>query len=678
MFLKYAYNNITEEMIKIKENCFVNQTSYNDCGLACLSMVFKSYGLKVDLKDLKDEFFVKDKMISVYDLVKISSKKGIRAIGYKNVLLENVKPLCIAHVIDNDRQHFVVVIKVLKNKVLIADPSRRIMYVDKANFLKKYTGVIITFDMEESFIKTILKNKKIIFKTIFLSIILSLFSVLFSFLLPFVINLINNGKNSYIIISFAFIFLFIGILKDILNYAKSSFSLKFQLFIDEFITIPTINKIIDLPHIFYHENGPGELITKINDLSYLKDAIFSFIEVVILNILLILFTIIIVFCINFFIGILTLIFILIAYLINHSYVSKNFEKVYDLQYLNEKFSNKLTGSFNFILTIKNLGKENFIKDKISSSYNKVLHKYKEVTKSYQKKELLMNFIITFFTILVLILLVLKSNSVSEILFLFSLESMMINSVLEVNKLLPLYADFKSVYKRLSNIFEKRAVLNDSKKIDISKIMIKNLKYNYDNRLVLNNVSLEIKKGDWVMVTGPSGSGKSTLFKLLTKQIEYNGDSIFINEKKIGDLDFLTIRNSIVYVDQKIRLINESIKDNIFLGDPFNNTITQTAEINSFLEEDSISYDYVIDNTNSNISAGQAGKIAIAQALNTKRNFIIFDETTSSMDVLTEERILNNIKKNYKDKTLILITHRKSNVKFFNKIITLKDGKIKKQ
>ena len=169
-----------------------------------------------------------------------------------------------------------------------------------------------------------------------------------------------------------------------------------------------------------------------------------------------------------------------------------------------------------------------------------------------------------------------------------------------------------------------------------------------------------------MVNGPTGSGKSTLFKILTKQIEYNGDSIFINETKISNLDFSIIRNSIVYVDQKIKLINESIKDNVFLGDKFNNKVVLTSEISSFLKENNINYDYVIDNTNSNISAGQAGKIAIARALNTKRNFIILDETTSSMDVLTEEKILDNIKKNYKDKTIILITHRKSNIKYFNK------------
>ncbi len=670
------FNNITEEMIKIKENCFVNQTSYNDCGLACLTMILKSYGLKVELHNLKREFSTEDKMISVYDLIKISNKKGVKATGYKNVSLENTKPLCIAHLIDNDKQHFVVLIKVLKNKVLIADPSRRIMYVDKNSFIKKYTGVMITFEKKKQIVNVVLKNKKMIFKTIFLSVLLCLFNVLFSFMLPSAINLINAGKKFQFVILTLLLFLLIGILKDLLNYVKTNFSLKFQLFIDRFITIPTIENIINLPHEFYHENGSGELIAKINDLSFIKEAIFNFVEVVILNLLLIIFTIIIFLCTDFYIFVLTVLFIFISYLINRFYVLKNLNKSYDIQFLNEKFSNKLTDSLNFILTIKNLGKETFFINKINSSYNDVLKKYKEVCKAYQKKELLMNIIITFFTILILTLLVIKNNSLSNILFLFSLETMMINSVLEIYKLLPLYMDFKNVYTRLNNALKKVEVSNDLDKININKIVIKNLKYDYDNKPVLKGISLKIKKGDWIMVNGPTGSGKSTLFKILTKQIEYNGDSIFINETKISNLDFSIIRNSIVYVDQKIKLINESIKDNVFLGDKFNNKVVLTSEISSFLKENNINYDYVIDNTNSNISAGQAGKIAIARALNTKRNFIILDETTSSMDVLTEEKILDNIKKNYKDKTIILITHRKSNIKYFNKIVTFKDGKIK--
>lgn len=223
--------------------------------------------------------------------------------------------------------------------------------------------------------------------------------------------------------------------------------------------------------------------------------------------------------------------------------------------------------------------------------------------------------------------------------------------------------------------DQNELTDEKDNIIINNITIKKLNYYYNNKKVLNDISLNINKGDWIMINGPIGSGKTTLFKLLSKQIFYAGNNIFINGINICDIKEEIIRNSIVYVDQKIRLTNESIKDNIFMGDELDEKVIKTAMIDDVLKEKHISYNYVVDNTNSNLSAGQASKIAIAQALNTKRNFIILDETTNSLDVLSEEKILRNIKQNYKDKTLILITHRKSNIKYFNRIITFENGKI---
>jgi ABC-type bacteriocin/lantibiotic exporter with double-glycine peptidase domain len=94
-----------------------------------------------------------------------------------------------------------------------------------------------------------------------------------------------------------------------------------------------------------------------------------------------------------------------------------------------------------------------------------------------------------------------------------------------------------------------------------------------------------------------------------------------------------------------------------------------------LKENNIDNDYLIDNTNSNLSGGQISKIAIAQALNKKSDIIIFDETTSNLDEKTEKIILENIKNNYKDKTIILISHRKSNVNLFNKILNFNNGRL---
>lgn len=667
-------NNITEEMIKIKENCFVNQTSCNDCGLACLTMILKSFGINVSLDDIKHDFKMGDEKASVYDIIKLSNKHGVIASGYKNVIIDSAKLPCIAHVIDEDKQHFVVMMRVLKDKVLIADPARRIMYVDKTSFLEKYTGVVIIFEKKTDVLKDVLKNKKMIFKILTLSFGFTFFNVLFSFMVPVVLE--KNGSNkSIIVILLIIVFLLIGILKDITCYYKSFFSVKFQLFIDKFITIPTINKIISLPHKFYHSNGSGELIAKINDLSYMKEAVFSFVDVVIINVLLILFGLIVMAFSDMVIVLINVPLIIIIYLANRSFIRKNLSRSYDLQRLNEKLSNKLTDVFNSILTIKNLTKEKYFKNKINTLYEEVLNKYKTFVISYQKMELLSSVIITFFTILIFLLLVLKNTSLSHILLFVSIESMITGALIQLNKLMPLYADFKNVYVRVNDIYKQKELSKTKDTIDINDIIVKNLRYSYNNKMVLNGIHLEIKKGDWVMITGPNGSGKSTLFKILTKQVPYYGNSVFINDVSLRNIDEMVVRNSICYVDQKIKLINESIKENIFMGDFFDNKVINTSLVKDILVKNNIDYDYVIDNTNSNISAGQMGKIAVAQALNANKNIIIFDETTSSMDVLSEKKLLDNIRQNYQDKTIILITHRRSNVNYFNKILTFKDGKI---
>lgn len=673
MFLKFINNNITEEVINIIDGYFVNQTSCNDCGLACLTMILKYYGINITLHNLKKEIGIGDEKASVYELIKFSKKKGLYATGYKKVSIDKIKTPCIAHLIEDGKQHFVVVKNILKNKILVADPASRIMYVDKSDFLKKYTGVVIMFEKKSNFANLILKNRNMVIKILFLSAILTLLNVLFSFLIPVVINVKNNENYNFNVIILCFLIL--GLLKDFVTYLKSVFSLKFQLYIDKFVTLPTINKIINLPHAFYHYNGSGELISKINDLSYIKDAIFAFVEIVILNASVILFSLLIMFFIDKTIIIINFFLFLILYFINKSFITNNLSKSYDLQSLNEKLSNKITDVFGSILTIKNLVKENYFKKKISNSYNKVLNKYKDFSKAYQKKQLLISIVITFVTILFVTVFANKKISVSIFLLIFTLQTTITSSILELFKLLPLYANFKNTYARINDIYNKKELINTKSKINFKHIHINNVKYGYDEKKILNGVSFDIRKGDWIMVNGPTGSGKSTMFKLLTKQIPYNGNAIKINNINISNISEEVMRNTIVYVDQKIKLMNGSVKDNIFMGDSLDDKIVYVSMVNKMIKENKIDYDYQIDNTSSNLSGGQISKIAIAQALNTNRSIIIFDETTSNLDPDSEAEILNNIKQNYKDKTIILITHRKSNVKFFNKIITFKNGKI---
>lgn len=363
------------------------------------------------------------------------------------------------------------------------------------------------------------------------------------------------------------------------------------------------------------------------------------------------------------------------FFLNKRFVKNNLNNIYEFQCLNESLYDKLSGTFKVILTIKNLSKENYFAKKINETHDNLILKYKDFMKKQEKFELLSSFIVTISSFFIISVLLVQNIKMVNILILFSLFQTIIDSSTQISKQMPLYQDLKAAYLRINEIYQKKEIERTNENININKISVKNLNFSYGNNVILKGINLNICRGDWVFIKGITGSGKSTLFKIITKQIETDYNSIFINETNLKDIKEEVIRNSIMYVDQKLNLFNASIKENIFMGDSFDLKPIETALVDEMLVLNKIDYDYKIDNMNSNLSGGQISKIIIAQALNSKRNFIIFDETTSNLDVNTERRIYNNIKNKYKDKTIIVIAHRKSNINFFNKVFEVNDGKI---
>ena len=124
-------------------------------------------------------------------------------------------------------------------------------------------------------------------------------------------------------------------------------------------------------------------------------------------------------------------------------------------------------------------------------------------------------------------------------------------------------------------------------------------------------------------------------------------------------------------------MNDTIYNNIFMGNKINNIPIKTSLVDKLIIDNNLDYKYLIDSNNSNLSAGAVQKIIIAQSLASNKKIIIFDETTSNLDVKEERIILKNIKNNYKDISIVLITHRNSNLDLFNKKYILEDGYLRK-
>ncbi len=627
----------------------------------------------MNLEELRKKVHIEKEGITAFEIIKIAKVYGLTAEGYKNYELINAKFPFIALLLnENNTQHFVVVLKVLKDKILVADPLSTVVYVTKKEFERRYTKIGIEFKSKTTLIKEILKQKKLVILISIITLFLSLLSIFLSYIFSF---LIENYKTSDFFIKILLCFLFLSIFKEVINYIRQKLSIRFELHIEKTITIPILQKLINLPHDFYQLNSSGELISKVNDLSYIKEIIYKFVQYAFIDFILIISVLAVLIYIDLNLFIFNMVFILIVYLLFRHYIKNHFYETYDLQMKNEKLNSEIVDTFSGIAIIKNLSKENFFEKRIFNSYKHFLDKYKKILTMNNRFSLIFSLLILLMNIAVFSFLLLRNSSVSKIIFIFSLEEIITGVINNTYGMLPLYTNFKSTWKRVNKIYEYENKTELGERLFVKDITFKNICFKINDKLVLNNINLRLKKNEWVMITGDSGKGKTTLFKILTKQIANYSGKIYINGIDIKNIDQKEIISDITFVDQKSRLFNFSVKDNILFDKDSFGKVLETCFLKEYIKNNNIGLDFIIDNMNANISGGEQQKILIAQALLSNGNIIIFDETTSQLDINTERKILLNIKKNYADKTIILISHRTQNYDLFDKIYMIKDKKV---
>ena len=220
---------------------------------------------------------------------------------------------------------------------------------------------------------------------------------------------------------------------------------------------------------------------------------------------------------------------------------------------------------------------------------------------------------------------------------------------------------------------------------IGDISFQNVSFSYgDKAKSLKNINLNIMNGETIALVGATGSGKTTLVNLLTRFYNPTSGKIFINNEDIISFDLKSFRSNFSYVDQNVRLFNDSISGNIAFGQKdtmSKETIANAAKIsnsNEFIEKLKNQYDTEIGEDGVTLSGGQRQRLSIARAIAKDSPILILDEATSALDSATEKLVQSAINKMQKGRTTIIIAHRLSTVKNADRIIVLKDGEIIEQ
>ncbi len=241
-------------------------------------------------------------------------------------------------------------------------------------------------------------------------------------------------------------------------------------------------------------------------------------------------------------------------------------------------------------------------------------------------------------------------------------------------------------KRINEFLNERSDVKDGvETLKLNKVFdvnFKNVDFTYKKTgiKVFESFNLKITKGEKLGIIGNVGSGKTTLLDLISRVYDPDNGAISFENNIIKNFKAEDIRSKVSYVPQNNFLFSESIKDNIGLGNINANLdkiidAAKRSEIHDEIEKFKNSYQTILGERGVTLSGGQVQRVSISRAFLKDAYIYLFDDCFSSLDSDTEEKLISNLHKSFKEKTVVIVSHRLSCLKYSDRIIVLQDGKI---
>ncbi|MEG2250288.1 MAG: peptidase domain-containing ABC transporter [Bacilli bacterium] len=672
----------------IKKYPFTKQEGLKDCAATCMQMIIKYYKGYISIDDLNEMLETTKDGVSAFNIKKVAQDIGMNAVGIKATLQEfneNLVLPAIAHTtVDKKYNHYVVIYEInFKNKsLIIADPQSKIKRIKFEEFSTIYNNILIVMYPVKTiekrnynnqiFIKDLIsKNKSTIKMLLTTSFIYMFLSIISSFYMKYTFDKINYNKN---VLSIIFIFfILIKIYQIISNTLRNKILIEFNKRIDATLSLDIFDKILSLPYSYYRNRTSGEIITRYTELRKLREAINKVLLSVFLDLPLTIFSFLVLFILNDKLTLIAVIIMLLYSVIVTLYNKILKANIEQMQIKQANMNTCLIESINGIETIKGLGIKNMIKRKYEILYIKYLKQIVKIDEILNTQNALKELIseIGEMTIIFAGVILLKENQIT-LGTLLSFNAILVFFLSPIKNLLNLDYTIIEAKKIAKKVFEMVLKETDIKELDnkTGDIIVNNLNFSNNNNLILKNLSLTVKQGKKVLITGPSGSGKSTLLKILMKYYKIDRKQISIN-----NFDLVDSKINHIYISQNETLFTDSIYNNIVYGNSKKfKEVVKACYIDEIINGN-LGYNTLIEENGFNISGGQKQRIVLARSIIKPFDILLIDEGLNQIDVNLERKILKNIFRMFQDKTIIIVSHRLENMDLYDKMIKIENGKV---
>ncbi len=726
----------------------VKQHDEKDCGAASLSMILRFYGAYIPLYKIREEMKITSEGASIYGIIQSAGLHNLQAEAMKGDISELREALkqheaaapFIARVVSSEGfAHFVAVFAADDDKLTVGDPASEVKRISWEDFAKQYLGQIITFARTEKFVPVPAKNiispryinmlkkhKGEFARILFLSVLLAFMSlgiaVLFGYVIGDIITLdsnaeiieevqdeaheeehhIHTGIEKFIeTVSSPFEHIFshlqTAVTVILLSYFLQGFlellrtrtllhmsrKMNFNIMQDYYASL------ITMPESFTDSYNAGEILQRMNDTSFISDALSNIILIFFLDFLYIVLGGSVLFFINASMFI-SAIFVSCLYVIAVMYFRKPMRNInYEIMEADSNAIDYVKESIDSSEAVKGftLG---------HSRTRKAGKLFAVYTDKSFRREFLANVqaIITSGidaggTILLLAFGALLHArgiiTVSDVItfyFVFNYFSMPVRSL---TGLQPMLHSALIAAERLDDIFEgtKEDYSGTETNITEASIEVKNLSFRYAyGEKILDDISFTIPAKTHTAIIGENGSGKSTIGKLLIRLHSPEEGSIKIGGISLEKYELSALRRQVLYISQNSYIFRDTLRGNLAMNNTDANDETILDAIGrcftkKLADKFPNGLDTMLDGNGANLSSGECAMINAARALIARPKILITDEITGSLDSSAENRIME-IFRSMTDTTCIHITHHISITHDFDLIFTVKDGKITEQ
>jgi len=696
----------------------IKQHDSNDCAAACLATIVKQNGLQISIAKIRDIAGTDTRGTNVYGVIKAAEQLGFstKAVrGNKEGFFSPFPLPCIAHVtVKGNLQHYVVIHKITKNKIIIADPGEGIVKLTPEEFFGEqgnennpatysWSGVLVLLITNQQFANQekdvgifkrffhlLLPQKKYIINVFIASILYTILGILGAFYFQLLLDSILPAGTIQTLHIVTIGVILLNLFQVLLNAFRSHLLLYLSQKLDIALLLGYYDHALSLSMNFFGTRKAGEIISRFNDAFHVRDAISGVTLTIMIDTSMVIIGGIILFNQNSYMFgvalVIVLFYLIIVWGFNGWYRTLNRE----LMENNAQLTSYLFESINGIQTIKAYAAESEAKANTEKNFITLLRSVFKLSWVSNLQDSLKRFLEMVGGITILwvgAISVINGNiTIGQLITFNALLVYFLGPLKNLINLQPMLHTAVAAAERLGEILdlEPEKKENEARKLSPSSIAgdieMKEIWFRYGTRkYVLEDISLKISQGEKIAFVGESGSGKTTLVKLLLNLYSPEKGEILINGWNIKDIQLDSLRSKIAYVPQETFLFGGTIMENLTFGNKTATTeqvieATKMAQAHDFINDFPFRYETILDENGANLSGGQRQRLALARAILKKPDILILDEATSNLDSITERAIEQTINEYSEGITTLIIAHRLSTIKRCDKIYITDKGK----